>query len=89
MDDATRRTIILLLTLILPVLGNWFSNGFPTDRTSLGYLGAALVTAFLVFLERWSEKSSLKKQCEVEKEEIKKECETEKAKLAVRPKKKT
>jgi hypothetical protein len=50
-----KRTLILLLTLLLPPLINWFSNAMPMDRASIGFLGAALLTALLVFLQRWQE----------------------------------
>jgi len=50
-----KRTLILLLTLLLPPLINWFSNAMPTDRASIGFLIAALLTALLVFLQRWQE----------------------------------
>jgi len=60
MDESTIRTIAILLSIVLPILGNWFANGFPTDRASLGYLGAAFIGAILVFIQRWLEKQSLK-----------------------------
>ncbi len=66
-QNDTIKTIILLLTLILPVVGAWFSIGFPTDRTSLGYLGAALITAIGVFIQRWQESKSLRKRLKVDK----------------------
>jgi len=56
----SERALLLLLTLLLPPLINWFSNAMPTDRASLGFLGAALLSAVLVFIERWQEIKSLK-----------------------------
>lgn len=62
LDEETLRNVVLFLTLILPVIGTWLFNGFPTDRASLGFLSAALVTAILTFLQRWQEKKSLKRK---------------------------
>lgn len=66
-ESDTVKVAILLLTLIIPVLINWFANGFPTDRASLGFLVAALLTAVLAFLQRWQERKSLRKRLKVEK----------------------
>jgi len=62
LNEDTIRAIILFLTLMIPVFINWFANGYPTDRASLGFLAAAILTAVLAFLERWQEKKSLRKR---------------------------
>jgi len=55
------RALILLLTLVLPPFINWFANAMPTDRASLGFLGAAILSAILAFLQRYQELKAFKK----------------------------
>ena len=60
--DETLKTIAIVLTFILPPLINWFANAMPTDRASLGFLAAAVLSAILAYLQRYQEMKKLKKE---------------------------
>lgn len=55
------KIIVALLIVLLPPFINWFANAMPTDRASLGFLGAAILSAVLAFLQKLQERKAFKK----------------------------
>jgi len=47
----TAQAFLMLLVFILPSVIAWAALGYPTDRTSLGILGSALLSGILVFIK--------------------------------------
>ena len=46
-----QQAFLMLLVFVLPAVIVWFSNAMPVDRSSLGLLFAAILSAILVFIK--------------------------------------
>ena len=45
------QAYLMLAIFILPALIVWFNNGIPTDKTSLGLVGASIFSGILAFMK--------------------------------------
>ena len=46
-----QQAFLMLLVFVLPAVIVWFNNSMPVDRSSLGLLFAAILSAILVFIK--------------------------------------
>jgi len=46
-----QQGILMFLVFILPPLITWAALGYPTDRTSLGILGSAILSGILALIK--------------------------------------
>lgn len=46
-----QQALLMFFVFILPPLITWTALGYPADRTSLGILGSAILSAILAFIK--------------------------------------
>ena len=46
-----QQALLMLFVFLLPPVITWLAMGFPTDRVTLGILGAAVLSGILAFIK--------------------------------------